>query len=158
MIFPSPIAFWVGPWPVRWYGVAYAAGIFLAWLYVRLCVTQGRFPGLTAKALDGFINWGMVGIVVGGRLGHVLFYYPHYYFQHPLEIFEVWKGGMAFHGGLLGVVVASVFYCRAQGLSFFSFVDAWACGTPIGLFFGRLANFVNQEFLFFVHDVSQTCQ
>lgn len=130
---------------MRWYGLAYGVGIILAWLYGRMCIRAGRFPGVSVQHLDGSINWAMAGIVVGGRLGHVLLYYPLYYWHHPLEIFEVWKGGMAFHGGFLGLVVALWIYCRKYQIPVLTFADCIACAAPIGLFLGRLANFINQE-------------
>ena len=143
--FPSPIAFWIGSWPVRWYGLSYGAGIILSWLYWRICVKAGRFPGISVKDVDGAINWSMAGIVIGGRLGHVLLYYPRYYWSHPLEIFEVWKGGMAFHGGFLGALCALWIYCRRHHIPVLTFFDCIVCGAPLGLFLGRLANFINQE-------------
>jgi phosphatidylglycerol:prolipoprotein diacylglycerol transferase len=144
MTFPSPIAFWIGNWPVHWYGLSYGIGILAAWQYCRTYVLS-FFPSLTKKDVDDFVGWGMLGIVIGGRLGHVLFYYPGYYITHPLEIFAVWRGGMAFHGGLIGVLLAFLLFCSRRHLSFLSFSDLWACGAPIGLFFGRVANFINQE-------------
>ncbi len=143
MQFPSDTAFWIGAWPVRWYGISYGVGIILAWLYARLCVQ--KFSGITKKNLDDFINWGVLGIVIGGRLGHVLLYNPVSYWHNPIEIFKIWHGGMSFHGGILGVVAAFFLYSHFQKISFWSFADCWACATPIGLFFGRIANFVNQE-------------
>lgn len=145
MVFPSPIAFWIGSWPVRWYGVAYGVGFLLTWLYGRLWVRQKKFPGVSATDLDDFVNWAMIGIVVGGRLGHVLLYYPIYYIQHPWELLQVWKGGMAFHGGLLGAIVAMGLYTRIRQIPFLSFADCISCGAPFGFFLGRLANFLNQE-------------
>lgn len=153
MTFPCPIAFWIGPWPVRWYGISYGVGVALAWLYVRWCVKKGKFPTLSLKIVDGSVNWIMLGIIAGGRLGHVLLYRPSYYLHHPLDVLKVWEGGMAFHGGLLGVLVAGALYCRAHKVPLITLADAWSCGTPIGLFFGRLANFVNQELYGRVTDV-----
>lgn len=145
MIFPSATAFRIGEWPVQWYGLSYGVGFILAWLYVRMWVGKGKFSGITCRSVDGFINWAIIGVIVGGRLGNVLFYYPKYYLHHLLEIFAIWKPGMSFHGGLVGVIIALFVYCKRHKLQFWTFADCWACAAPIGLFLGRLANFVNQE-------------
>ena len=139
----DPVAFWIGSWPIRWYGLSYSIGIILAWGYCRWLVV--RFKGLKKEDLDGFITWGVIAILIGGRMGNVLFYYPEIYFNDPIRIFKVWEGGMAFHGGVLGVGIAFMLYCYCRKISVLSFADCWSCGVPIGLFFGRLANFVNQE-------------
>lgn len=144
-MFPSPIAFYLGSWPVKWYGLAYGAGIFLAWIYGRLCLKKRQFPLLPDLCLDPFINIALIGIILGGRLGHIMLYQPAYYFNRPQEIFCLWCGGMAFHGGFLGVIIAAWIYTKREHLSFLSFLDLLSCLTPIGLFLGRLANFINQE-------------
>jgi phosphatidylglycerol---prolipoprotein diacylglyceryl transferase len=139
----DPVAFSVGPFSVRWYGLAYFFGLLLTWRYcLSLCAL---FPKVSRKQVDDFLVWGLIGVVVGGRLGHVLFYELHHYLQNPLEIFQTWKGGMSFHGGLLGVSVAFWLYTRLHQISLLSFSDLIACGVPLGLFLGRLANFVNGE-------------
>jgi phosphatidylglycerol:prolipoprotein diacylglycerol transferase len=145
MTFPDPIACWIGPWPLRWYGLSYTVGIFLAWRLARWILSHHNMPNLSQNQLDGCINWGIAGIVIGGRLGHVFLFSPTYHWHHPLAILEVWKGGMSFHGGLLGVLMAFFLYCRARGVSFLALSDCWASVAPVGLCFGRLANFVNQE-------------
>lgn len=142
--FPSPIAFWMGSWPVRWYGLSYSLGMVGAWAYCRFWVVR-HFTALTQKALDDSVLWGMLGVVIGGRLGHVFLYSPQQYWENPAEILQVWKGGMAFHGGLLGVVLAFWLYSLRARISPFHLWDCWACGAPIGLFWGRVANFINQE-------------
>jgi phosphatidylglycerol:prolipoprotein diacylglycerol transferase len=95
--------------------------------------------------VDDYLAWAVIGVIIGGRLGYVFFYNPTKYLANPLEIFQVWKGGMAFHGGLLGVVIATAIYTYRRGIHFLSFSDLACCGVPIGLFFGRLANFINGE-------------
>ena len=145
----DPIAFAVGPVSVRWYGLAYMAGILLGWLYGRYLVSRpalwgGKSP-MTASQADDFLLWITLGIVVGGRLGFVLFYEPSYFWQNPLEIPAVWNGGMAFHGGLLGVVVAVYLFSRFNGINSLSLGDIASAATPFGLFFGRIANFINGE-------------
>ncbi len=140
----NPVALELGPIQVRWYGLAYVVGILGAWKYARYVATKIN-SALNPSHLDNFINWGIGGIILGGRLGHVVFFAPAYYLTHPLEIPLVWKGGMSFHGGLIGVGVALWLYCKRHHLKFFEVSDLWALGAPIGLFFGRLANFVNGE-------------
>lgn len=146
MPFPdiSPIALELGPIAIRWYALAYLAGIVIGWRY---CMAMAkRLPtGATAADMDDFMIWAVAGIILGGRLGQVIFYQPGYFLQHPLEIFMVWQGGMAFHGGLLGVIVAMVIYTRRREIPFFAFTDLIALAAPIGIFFGRVANFINQE-------------
>lgn len=140
----DPIAFDLGALQVRWYGLAYLAGILLGWRYCRHLISQGYFT-FTHKIVDDFVLWASVGIVAGGRLGEVFFYNFSYYLEHPLEIFMLWKPGMSFHGGLIGVTLAMIFYTRKHRLNIGSFMDLVACGTPIGLFFGRIANYINAE-------------
>lgn len=146
MPFPdiSPIALELGPIAIRWYALAYLAGIIIGWRY---CMAMAkRLPtGLTARDMDDFMVWAVAGVIIGGRLGQVIFYHPGYFLQHPLEVFMIWQGGMAFHGGLLGVIAAMVIYTRRRELPFFAFTDLIALAAPIGIFFGRLANFINQE-------------
>jgi phosphatidylglycerol:prolipoprotein diacylglycerol transferase len=152
--FPAldPVAFEIGPITIRWYALAYVAGILIGWRYaVRLAAETPRRPSV--RQIDDFVLWATLGVIIGGRLGYVLFYQPHYYLAHPLEILAVWRGGMSFHGGLAGVVVALVAYARHLKLDVLAFSDVIACVAPIGLFFGRLANFVNGELYGRVTDV-----
>jgi len=147
MQFPSidPVAIHLGPLAVRWYALAYITGILLGWFYLRAMNRRMPLPNLTPKALEEVLSYAVLGIVLGGRLGYVLFYKPGYYLEHPLHIPALWEGGMSFHGGLLGVLAAFILFCRRYRVSFLPFMDMMACATPIGLFFGRLANFVNGE-------------
>ena len=145
----DPVAIAIGPVAVRWYGLAYMAGILFGWLYARYLVSQpalwgGKSP-MTVSQADDFLLWITLGIVVGGRLGFVLFYEPSYFWQNPAEIPAVWNGGMAFHGGLLGVVAAVYFFSRFKGINSLSLGDIASACTPFGLFFGRIANFINAE-------------
>jgi phosphatidylglycerol:prolipoprotein diacylglycerol transferase len=144
--FPAidPVLVEIGPLAIRWYSLAYIAGILLGWRYM-LRLAQGRPGGADAAAIDDLIVWMVLGIVLGGRLGYVLFYKPAYYLANPLEVAFVWQGGMAFHGGLIGVMVATVLFARRRKLALFPLADLIACAAPIGLFFGRLANFINGE-------------
>lgn len=140
----DPVALQLGPLAIRWYALAYVAGILLGWRHVRKIAASA--PKLmTAAQVDDIVIWCTLGVVLGGRLGYVLFYQPGYYLAHPGEIPALWHGGMSFHGGLLGVVTALVLFSRRQKLSFLMVGDAVCCAVPIGLFFGRLANFANGE-------------
>lgn len=145
MIFPhiNPIALQIGPFVIRWYGVAYVLGI-LGWWKYSLWLSK-RFPLITRSMIDDYVVWAILGVVLGGRLGYVLFYDPFKYMADPLQILQVWKGGMSFHGGLLGSLLATGFYTAYRGIPFLSFSDLACCGVPIGLFLGRLANFINGE-------------
>lgn len=146
LAFPQfdPVALEIGPLAIRWYALAYIVGLVGAWLYCRHLITLTP-AGLTKEAIDDFLLWATLGVVLGGRLGYVLFYQPAYYAQHPLEAFFLWQGGMAFHGGLLGVIIAIVLFERKRGVAFMSLTDIVACAAPIGLFLGRIANFINGE-------------
>ncbi len=140
----DPIAISLGPFAIRWYALAYISGLLIAWWYCRWLTT--RPPGdVKSEAFDDFLLWATLGIVLGGRLGYVLFYKPGFYLANPLEIFMVWQGGMSFHGGLLGVAVAEVAFARRRGIPLFALTDIVACAAPVGLFLGRIANFVNGE-------------
>lgn len=157
--FPAidPVLIEVGPFALRWYALAYIAGILLAWRYMRRLVLNDRLWGgvkrPTPVDIDDFVLWGTIGIIVGGRLGYVLFYNPAYYLAHPLEIFEVWSGGMSFHGGFAGTVLAMILFAYKRGISIWTLFDLAGCAAPIGLFFGRLANFINGELWGRVTDV-----
>jgi phosphatidylglycerol:prolipoprotein diacylglycerol transferase len=152
--FPAidPVLIQIGPFAIRWYALAYIVGLLLGWQYLRRLVQR---PGwrLTALDLDDLLLYVTLGVVLGGRLGYILFYRPGFYLGHPLDALAVWEGGMSFHGGLLGVVVASALFARRRGRSFLEIGDALACATPIGLFLGRLANFINGELWGRVTDV-----
>jgi phosphatidylglycerol:prolipoprotein diacylglycerol transferase len=141
----DPIAIQLGPLAVRWYGLMYLAG-FMAflWLGKRRAAAQ-PWHGVSAQDVDDLLFYGVLGVVFGGRLGQVLFYEPGYYLAHPLEIFAVWKGGMAFHGGFLGVLVAMALWGRKSGKTFLQVIDFIAPLVPLGLMAGRIGNFINGE-------------
>jgi phosphatidylglycerol:prolipoprotein diacylglycerol transferase len=157
--FPNidPVLFSIGPFAVRWYALAYIVGILGGWLYARMIVrSQSLWGGaapLTVTDYDDFILWVTLGIIVGGRLGYVLFYNAPYFVDHPAEIVQLWKGGMSFHGGFLGCVLAVVLFAWRRGISWLSLGDITCAVAPIGLFLGRLANFINAELWGRVTDV-----
>lgn len=145
----DPVLIEFGPFVVRWYALAYIAGLILGW---RLAFALAARPSLwgtrtppSLQAVDDLLVYMALGIVVGGRLGHIVFYEPSYYLANPTEILAVWHGGMAFHGGLIGACVAMVLLARIHRLSILSLTDIAAIVSPIGLFFGRIANFINGE-------------
>ncbi len=140
----DPIAIKVGPFAIRWYALSYITGILLGWWHMRRIAAEPP-KAMTETQSDDLVVWCTLGIVLGGRLGYVLFYQPSYYLAHPDEALALWHGGMSFHGGLLGVVLALVLFTWRQRLSFLMVGDVVCCAVPIGLFLGRLANFVNGE-------------
>src|SRR2546423_418647 len=145
----DPIAIAIGPIAIRWYALAYIGGIVLSWIYARAVITNERLWGgpapITPPQIDDFILWVTVGIILGGRTGYVLFYNVPFFLEHPAEIFELWKGGMSFHGGFLGCVAAVILFCRKHHIPILSLGDITTAVGPIGLFLGRLANFINSE-------------
>ena len=144
--FPNidPVAVHIGDFGIRWYSLAYLAGITLGWFL--LCRMVRRYPNpVTQTMIDDMVFWVTLGMIAGGRIGYVLFYNFGYYMENPMQIFAVWKGGMSFHGGLLGIIVAVFFYARSVHVGFFHFTDLLVCVGPLGLLFGRRANFINSE-------------
>ncbi|HEX3538344.1 MAG TPA: prolipoprotein diacylglyceryl transferase [Stellaceae bacterium] len=140
----DPVAIAVGPFAIRWYALAYIIGLLLGWRYCLFLAD--RPPKLVARRdIDDFLAWATLGIVLGGRLGYVLFYNLPYYAQHPVEALYLWHGGMSFHGGAIGVTLAILWYTRRRKLPVFAFADIIAEAMPIGLLFGRIANFINGE-------------
>lgn len=149
--FPNfdPVLISIGPLAIRWYALAYIVGILLGWLYARMLIRNdslwgGRAP-LTVGNFDDFIVWITLGIILGGRLGYVLFYNPAYFAANPLEIVQVWGGGMSFHGGFAGCVIAVLLFARSAKIPVLSLGDLTCAVAPIGLFLGRIANFINGE-------------
>lgn len=146
--FPNidPIAFSVGPLQIHWYALAYLIGFMGGWMYaVFLLKRYGQASPFKPEMVEDILPWCIAGVILGGRLIYCLVYNPILYLHNPLDIFKVWQGGMSFHGGLVGVLTVVFIYGRAKGVSFLRITDVAAALTPIGLFFGRLANFVNGE-------------
>ena len=160
MAFPDidPVIFAIGPVQVRWYGLAYVAGILLGWRYARMLVSNERLwpaagPRMTPLDIDDFLLWATVGIVAGGRIGYILFYDFAAVAANPVRALEIWNGGMSFHGGFVGATLAMVFFARRHAIPLWSLFDIVASVAPIGIFFGRIANFVNGELWGRVTDV-----
>jgi phosphatidylglycerol---prolipoprotein diacylglyceryl transferase len=146
----NPIAFSIGPFSIHWYALAYIGGLLFATWYLKRLVSfpklWGAFrPTMTVGQIDDLFLWFLVGVIGGGRLGYVLLYKPMFYLSHPLEIFKTWDGGMSFHGGFLGVVIACWLWGRKHGVSLDRLLDLGAAVAPFGLGLGRLANFINAE-------------
>jgi len=140
----------IGPLALRWYALAYIAGLILGWRYMLALVQAPRLWHIdqvrpSAPQLDDFLFWATLGVILGGRLGYVLFYATDVIWTRPLEIFAIWHGGMSFHGGLIGVTLAIVLFARAHAIPILTLGDLAAAAAPIGLFFGRIANFINGE-------------
>lgn len=140
----DPVAFTLGPLDIRWYALSYIVGLVGGW-YWGMRLTERSPQPITREQIDKFLNWAVVGVIVGGRLGQVLFYAPGYYFANPVEIFMVWHGGMAFHGGMLGVLVAMVLFTRRHAIPLLALTDIICVVAPLGLMLGRIANFINGE-------------
>ena len=140
----DPIALDLGFFQLRWYSLAYLAGIFIGYWYLLKLIKQPGAP-LARRHADDLVFYAALGIILGGRLGYVLFYNFGYYLQHPIDILKLWDGGMSFHGGVIGTSLGIIYLARKEGLSWLRVHDYVACCVPFGLFFGRLANFINQE-------------
>ncbi|PJB71499.1 MAG: prolipoprotein diacylglyceryl transferase [Alphaproteobacteria bacterium CG_4_9_14_3_um_filter_47_13] len=142
----DPVALALGPLEIRWYALAYLAGFLLGWQYaLSLAGRDKSGSSLDKKTIDDFLPWAIAGVILGGRLGYVLFYQPRFYWQDPLEALKIWHGGMSFHGGVLGVIFVMVVYAFLRKLPLLRLTDIICCTAPIGLFFGRIANFINAE-------------
>lgn len=146
----DPVIFQIGPLAVHWYGLAYVAGILIGWYYARRLVQNTSLwrngePAATLAQLDDFLLWAAGGIVLGGRIGYILFYDLGSVLENPIRALEIWNGGMSFHGGFLGTTLAMIIFARRNGIAIWSMFDIVAAVVPIGLFFGRIANFVNGE-------------
>jgi phosphatidylglycerol:prolipoprotein diacylglycerol transferase len=145
----NPILVQLGPFAIRWYALAYIAGLVLGWMMIRRILVEESLwrgaPRPSPVSVDDLLVYCAVGVIVGGRLGNVLFYDPGYYFAHPIEIFKIWEGGMAFHGGLIGAIVGIVLFAWRYRAPALTVLDLVSLAAPIGIFFGRIANFIKPE-------------
>ena len=157
--FPAfdPVLVHIGPFALRWYALAYITGILLGWLYARAIIRAERLwggpPPMTVADFDDFVLWATLGVILGGRIGYVLFYNPAHFAANPVDIVQLWKGGMSFHGGFVGVVLAVALFARRRRIPFLSLADVSCAVYPIGHFLGRIANFINGELWGRVSDV-----
>ena len=140
----NPIAFQIFSLEIRWYSLAYIIGIILGWVYCKKKLIKDRY---ILSVFDDFITYLIIGVILGGRIGYALFYNLRYYLENPIEILMVWNGGMSFHGGLIGVIVASLLFSNKHKVNQFIFLDLVSLSAPIGIFFGRIANFINSELI-----------
>jgi len=148
----DPILITLGPIAIRWYGLAYVAGLLFGWWYlIRLARFEPKV--MEPEEAGDFLTWAVLGVVLGGRLGYVFFYQPGLFLANPVAILTLWEGGMSFHGGFLGVVVAGILFTRRREIEPLRFADMLSCVAPVGLFLGRIANFVNGELFGRVTDV-----
>lgn len=152
LTFPAinPVALQLGPLAIHWYGIGYVVSILFAWWYCKQLVAktslwQDGKPAMSGEDLDDFVTWAALGVVLGGRLGYIFFYDFAKFAADPLSIFSVWNGGMSYHGGMLGVILAMILYARKRGIHVWSMLDTIAAAVPFGLGVGRLTNFINSE-------------
>jgi len=146
----DPVLIDLGFFQIRWYSTAYILGILIGWIYANRIIksttnNQYNFKQIATEQFDDLIIYLVIGIILGGRLGYVIFYNLDYYSQNLLEIFKLWQGGMSFHGGLLGVVISIFIFSKKTQINFFKFSDIISCAAPIGILLGRIANFINGE-------------
>ena len=146
----DPVLIDLGLFQIRWYSIAYILGIIIGWVYaikiIKLTtINKYNFEQIKTSQFDDLVIYLIIGIILGGRLGYVIFYNFEYYSQNFFEIFKLWRGGMSFHGGLLGVIISIIFFSKKTKTNFFKFADIVSCVAPIGLFLGRIANFINGE-------------
>ena len=138
----DPVAFQIYTLEIRWYSLAYIVGILMGWFYCKRIIKNNE---TIFNLFDDFITYLVVGIILGGRFGYIIFYDLIYYIKNPLEVFMIWNGGMSFHGGLIGIIIASIFFSKKNKQNKFIFLDLVSVAAPIGIFFGRIANFINSE-------------
>ena len=138
----DPVAFSIFSFEIRWYSLAYIFGILIGWYLSKKYFIENE---KVKETFDDYITYVILGIIIGGRLGYVIFYDLSYFLDNPIEILQIWNGGMSFHGGLLGVILSSIIFAKSKKIEVFEYLDVIAIVTPIGLFFGRIANFINSE-------------
>ncbi len=140
----NPVIFSIGPLDIRWYSIAYILGLILGMEYMKYLNNKYKFE-LNNSLINNFFLWAALGIILGGRLGYIIFYNPSYYLNETTEIIKVWKGGMSFHGGLIGMIISLIMFSHKNKIKLFVLSDLVACAAPIGIFLGRIANFINGE-------------
>ncbi len=148
----DPVIISIGPLAVTFYSLAYVMGVMLGWYYILNIISQ-KSVNIQKKNIDDFVSWVIIGIIVGGRLGYVIFYDPAKYFTNPIDILKTYEGGMSFHGGISGFLIAATAFCRYYKVQLLTLTDLCAAAIPIGLFLGRIANFINAELYGRVTDV-----
>lgn len=148
----NPIIVSFGPLAISWYSLSYVVGILLGWFY-SLKLIENSSTTITKKNIDDYITWAIIGVIVGGRLGYVIFYDPIKYFSYPISILKTYEGGMSFHGGMIGYIIAALWFSKRNKISFLSLMDLSAACVPIALFLGRIANFINAELYGRITDV-----
>ena len=146
----DPVLIDLGIFQIRWYSIAYILGILIGWMYANKIIkltsnNKYNFKQVTTTQFDDLIVYLVIGIILGGRLGYVIFYNLEYYTQNLLEIFKLWQGGMSFHGGLIGIIISTILFSKKSNTNFFKFADIISCVAPIGILLGRMANFINGE-------------
>lgn len=146
IILPSfdPVIFSIWGFQIRWYSLAYIFGILFGWLILKNFNKKGS-PFINEKAMEDWIFWAVLGIIIGGRIGYILFYNFDFYLHHPTQILAVWNGGMSFHGGLIGSIISMFLFCRKYEIEFLKMTDLLTIAAPVGIFLGRIANFINME-------------
>ena len=152
----SPILLDLGFFSIRWYSLAYILGIIFGWWYGKNIIIKKFHPRDVeiSKKFDDLITYLIFAIIIGGRAGYIIFYNPEFYFYNPQEILKIWKGGMSFHGALIGIIIATYFFSIKKNLKPFFLLDIIACVAPVGIFFGRIANFINGELVGKISNVS----
>lgn len=155
LLFPNidPIMFTVGPLEIRWYGFAYMISFIIGYYFVKMLSRKYNYEDLTTSVLDSLATYCVLGVIIGGRVGYVVIYMPTIIVENPINILKAWDGGMSFHGGLIGIIIALYIISKIHKLNFFHITDLIACTAPIGLFFGRIANFINAELYGRISDV-----
>lgn len=143
----DPVAVTIFNIDIRWYSLAYIFGLILAIQFGKFLIKKNNFFNFNSNILDEYLPFAIIGIILGGRLGYVFFYDLNFFSQNPINIFFIWEGGMSFHGGLVGIIIISIFFAKKNNLEFYKFTDLLSLITPIGLFLGRLANFINSELI-----------
>ena len=141
----DPIAFSVGPVSVHWYGLMYLVGFALFWWLGTYRAKKDSWRQMDAEKVEDLLFFGVLGVIIGGRLGYCLFYQPDFYLTYPSQIIRIWDGGMSAHGGILGVVIAMLYFAKTRSINFFTLADFVVPLVPLGLFFGRIGNFINGE-------------